>query len=169
MNIGNIVGLVEVVDGVLTKAPAIVTKLYHNVHDEVVADLHKLEATHHAVIVAEENPQEALPVGGIHATTDLSPVTEEDKQAAAQLAPPAAPAPAAAAPSPALSAEESAYSQMSAEDQAAFQEFLASRSEAGTAGASETAAGGAPSTGTGESTSSGGSASTAATGEGAPS
>lgn len=145
MNVGDIVGLVELVDGVLTKAPAIVTKVYHNVHDEVVADVHRLKADITGVVAKEGNKPEALPVGGVHVTTDLSPITPEQQQQATQLAPPAPPAP--VAPTPALTDEERAFSALSPEDQASFLEWqksltgVTSESTGATPGAGE----GAPS------------------------
>lgn len=132
MNIGDVVGLVETVieDGVpiVSKVPALVTKLYKNVHDEVVADLHKLESNVQAVVSKEDNPQEALPPTGLHVTTDLTPpptVEEQKSQAAVAAAQPAQAAP--AAPSPELSDEEKAFSALSPEDQAAFMEWRAAQ------------------------------------------
>ena len=139
MNIGDIVGLVELVDGVLTKVPAIVVKEYHNVHDEVVADLHRLKADVTGVVSKEGNPTEALPVGGVHVTTDLSPITPEDQAAASQIAPPAAPSP-TPAPSAQLSEEERAFGALSPEDQASFLEWQKSQTTEGTGSGSTTGA-----------------------------
>lgn len=116
MNVGDIVAIAEEVGGVLTKIPAFVTAVYNNAHGEVVADLHKLETNVAGLVIKESNPVEALPPdGGAHVTSDLTP-------------PPSTPAPAKVIDA-SLSAEESAYASLSAEDQAAFAEFLASKGD----------------------------------------
>lgn len=117
MNIGDIVALVKVADEVATKVPAIVTKVYHNVHGEVVADLHELESTIRGVVSKEENSSGSLPTdaGSVHITTDLTSAPEVPAPAASAAAP--------AAPSAQLSEEEAAFSKLSPEDQAAFLEW----------------------------------------------
>jgi hypothetical protein len=77
MDIGQVVAVATKVDGDVVKVPAIVTALYKNAHGEVVADLHKLEASFKAILT-EDNPAEALPEGGPVVTADLSPPAEPD-------------------------------------------------------------------------------------------
>lgn len=109
MNIGDIVAVATKVDEVVTKVPAIVTAVYKNVHGEVVADLHQLEATIHSVVSVEENPREALPENGPVVTTDLTP--------------PAAPEVPAGPDTQTVSAQDS-FAALSPEDQAKFLEDI---------------------------------------------
>lgn len=109
MNIGDIVAVATKVDEVVTKVPAIVTAVYKNVHGEVVADLHQLEATIHSVVSVEENPREALPENGPVVTTDLTP--------------PAAPEAPAGPDTQTVSAQDS-FAALSPEDQAKFLEDI---------------------------------------------
>lgn len=128
MNVGDVVGLVEETAGVLSKVPALVVKVYENVHGEVVADLHRIEANVLAVVAKEGNPAEAVP-NAPHVTTDLAPLpSPAEQQQAAQVAAQQAPAPAQSAQ---LSDEETAFSKLSAEDQAAFLEWQANKDKSG--------------------------------------
>lgn len=99
MNIGDIVALVKDAE----KIPAIVTKVYENVHGEVVADLHELAATVTGVVSADDNPTEAVPEGGLTVTSDLTSPVKTAAETDAETA-----------------AAESAFSALSPQDQADF-------------------------------------------------
>lgn len=111
MNIGDIVAVATKVDEVVTKVPAIVTAVYKNVHGEVVADLHQLEATIHSVVSVEENPREALPENGPVVTTDLTPPAPATSETAA-------------GPDTQTVSAQDSFAALSPEDQAKFLEDI---------------------------------------------
>lgn len=114
MNIGDIVTLAKDAE----RIPAIVLNLYHDVHDEVVADLHALSVTHAAVPTVAQDAEGALRV---------LEGTPADNQPTTQTAPTMP-----AGPDAALSAEEQTFTALSPEDQAAFREWQANKPESGT-------------------------------------
>ena len=125
--VGDVVTLVQEVEGEVKKLPAIITKLYENAHGDLIADLHTLASNVLGIPAKENATDEVSGTTGVHVETPAS--TPDTPPAAAQLpavTAPVAPADTAPVTDTPLSAEESAYSAMSPEDRAAFAAFLAS-------------------------------------------
>lgn len=119
MDIGQVVALVEqTVEGVITKVPALVTKVYEGAKGEVLVDLHKLESNITGVLSADDNAADTHPVGGVTVTADLTP--PEPSQVVNTTGPDAA-----------LTGTEDAFSSMSAQDKADFYTWQAQQQKDG--------------------------------------
>lgn len=130
--VGDVVTLVQEVEGEAKKLPAIITRLYKNAHDDVIADLHVLEANVLGVPAKENATDTVSGTTGLHVVSKTTPSDEPATPPAAVAAVPAVTAPVmpadiAPVTDSAVSGAESAYSSLSPEDQAAFAAFLASK------------------------------------------